>query len=323
MMSMNVGVCVLNGFCVLWQLLIDFVDVGMSVFVVGGFLVVVLLLWIGFLNDGMLGGMVLNLVVLNVNVQYVVDVMLQCIVVQVEVVYYDDCCGKGYSVLDGMGLFIDVWCGVVQQMMSIMLVLVDVMMKFYNDMGNNIGVGGSVNVGFGFVVDFINMMGNNGLMELVKCFYKYVCLYWWSMSVVVVLMFVLVESIMLVMDGGFLSGYFVEGMCDVFVMVYVIFECFQEMISCGFEFGENCIFVGMYLLFDVIGGWIFVQVVVVVNFVDLVNVMFKQMVFQQVYVMLYLLICIMLVMFLVVVYVGMVLSDCFVDLVVNWVNYVC
>lgn len=25
-------------------------------------------------------------------------------------VYFDDCCGKGYSVIDGMGLFIIVWC---------------------------------------------------------------------------------------------------------------------------------------------------------------------------------------------------------------------
>lgn len=49
---------------------------------------------------------------------------------------------------------------------------------------------------------------------------------------------------------------------------------------CGMEFGENCILVGMYLLLDVMFGCMIGIVVVVVNLVDLVNVMFKVVVFM-------------------------------------------
>lgn len=105
--------------------------------------------------------------------------------------------------------------------------LVDVIIVFYNDSGNNMGVGilGG-NIVFGKVVDLINMVGNNVFIEFFKCFYKYVWLYCWSSSVVVVLMLVLVESLMFMIDGGFISGYLVEVVCDIVVMVYLVLECF-------------------------------------------------------------------------------------------------
>ncbi|MCM3417706.1 hypothetical protein M3652_20815, partial [Bacillus intestinalis] len=89
-------------------------------------------------------------------VQYVVDATSQRTAAQAEAAYYDDRRGKGYSVSDGMGPLTDAWRGAAQQTTSITSVPADATTKLYNDTGNNTGVGGSANAGFGSVVDFIN-----------------------------------------------------------------------------------------------------------------------------------------------------------------------
>ncbi|MCM3356355.1 phosphatase PAP2 family protein, partial [Bacillus halotolerans] len=135
----------------------------------------------------------------------------------------------------------------------------------YNDTGNNTGVGGSANAGFGSVVDFINTMGNNGSTEPAKRFYKYARPYRWSTSVVVAPTLVPAESTTPATDGGFPSGHSAEGMRDALAMAYVIPERFQEMISRGLELGENRILAGMHSPLDVIGGRILAQAVVAAN----------------------------------------------------------
>ncbi|MCM3352153.1 hypothetical protein M3616_23650, partial [Bacillus velezensis] len=142
----------------------------------------------------------------------VVDATSQRTAAQAEAAYYDDRRGKGYSVSDGMGPLTDAWRGAAQQSTSITSVPADATTKLYNDTGNNTGVGGSANAGFGSVVDFINTMGNNGSTEPAKRFYKYARPYRWSTSVVVAPTLVPAESTTPATDGGFPSGHSAEGM---------------------------------------------------------------------------------------------------------------
>lgn len=70
---------------------------------------------------------------------------------------------------------------------------------------------------------------------------------------------------------------------SVFVMVYVVLECYQEFFIWVLEFGNNCIVVGMYFLFDVMGGCVMVIGLVVVILFDLVNNCLKKVVYDEVY----------------------------------------
>lgn len=320
-MSTNAGVRVLNGFRALWQPLTDLVDAGTSAPAAGGFPAVAPSLWTGLPNDGTPGGTALNPAVLNANVQYVVDATSQRTAAQAEAAYYDDRRGKGYSVSDGMGPLTDAWRGAAQQTTSITSVPADATTKLYNDTGNNTGVGGSANAGFGSVVDFINTMGNNGSTEPAKRFYKYARPYRWSTSVIVAPTLVPAESTTPATDGGFPSGHSAEGMRDALAMAYVIPERFQEMISRGLELGENRILAGMHSPLDVIGGRILAQAVVAANLVDPANATLKQTAFQQAHATLYSLTRTTPATFLAAAHAGTASSDRFADPAANRANY--
>lgn len=124
----------------------------------------------------------------------------------------------------------------------------------YNDTGNNVGVGGSANAGFGKVVDLLNEMGSNASTEPAKRFYKYARPYRWSSSVVVAPTLVPAKSTTPATDGGFVSGHTAEAVRDAVTMAWLVPERFQEMVGRGLELGENRILAGMHSPLDVIGG---------------------------------------------------------------------
>ena len=101
--------------------------------------------------------------------------------------------------------------------------------------GNNNGVGGTANTSFGTVVDFVNMVGNNGSTEPAKRFFKYARPFRWSTSVQVVPALLPARSSTPATDGGFTSGHSAEAMRNALAMAYVVPERFQEIVSRGLE----------------------------------------------------------------------------------------
>ena len=286
-MATNAGVRVLNGFRTLWQPLTDIVDAGVSAPAVGSFPAVVASTWTGIPTDGTPNGTALNPTVLDANIRYVVAATTQRTDAQGQAAYYDDRRGKGYSVSDGMGPLTNAWRSAAQQTTSITSIPANAVTIAYNDTGNNTGVGGTANVQFGSVVDFINTMGNNGSTEPAKRFYKYARPFRWSGSVVVVPTLVPAESTTPATDGGFPSGHSAEAMRDALAMAYALPERYQEMLSRGLELGENRIFAGMHSPLDVIGGRILAEAVVAANLSDSANATLKQTAVTQAHSALY------------------------------------
>ncbi|MEO6918809.1 MAG: phosphatase PAP2 family protein [Collimonas sp.] len=267
----NAGVRVLAGFETVWQPLTQIVDAGVTAPAVSGFPAIVPSAWTGLPNDGTPGGTVLNAAVHNANIQYSVTVTTARTAAQETAAYLDDRRNKGYSVTDGMGPLTAAWRSAAQQTTSITAIAPDAASVLYNDTGNNTGVGGSANAGFGGVVDFINAMGNNGSTEPAKRFYKYARPYRWNGSVIVAPSLIPAKSSTPATDGGFPSGHAAEATRDVLAMAYAVPERFQEIISRGLELGENRIIAGMHSQLDVIGGRILAQAIVAANLVDPAN----------------------------------------------------
>ncbi|KPJ36777.1 hypothetical protein BMUNKI379_00510 [Burkholderia multivorans] len=253
-LSTNAAVRVVSRFLDLWQPSTMLVDAGVSAPAYGAFPAVSPSTCSGLPDSGTPCGTILNAAVLSANVQYVIDATIARTPQQADAAYFDDRRGKGYSVTDGMGPLTAAWRTAAQQTTSITSVPADATTVLYNDTGNNVGVGGSANAGFGKVVDLLNEMGSNASTEPAKRFYKYARPYRWSTQVVVAPTLVPAKSTTPATDGGFISGHEAEAMRDAVTMAWLVPERFQEMVGRGLELGENRILAGMHSPLDVIGG---------------------------------------------------------------------
>ncbi|MBU9222157.1 phosphatase PAP2 family protein [Burkholderia multivorans] len=253
-LSTNAAVRVVSRFLDLWQPSTMLVDAGVSAPANGAFPAVSPSTCSGLPDSGTPCGTILNAAVLSANVQYVIDATTARTAQQADAAYFDDRRGKGYSVTDGMGPLTAAWRSAAQQTTSITSVPADATTVLYNDTGNNVGVGGSANAGFGKVVDLLNEMGSNASTEPAKRFYKYARPYRWSTQVVVAPTLVPAKSTTPATDGGFISGHEAEAMRDAVTMAWLVPERFQEMVGRGLELGENRILAGMHSPLDVIGG---------------------------------------------------------------------
>ena len=256
----NAGVRVLAPFLDLWQPRSLLVDAGQSASANGDFPAVTPSDWSGMPGDAS-DGLVLNAQVHAANIQYVVDATSKRTAAQELQAYLDDRRGKGYSVTDGLGPLTEAWRSAAQQTTTISAIPVDAATVKYDDKGNNIGVGGSANTGFGAVVDFVGNIGENGSTEPAKRFYKYARPWRWSSEVKVPPSLEPVKSPTPATDGGFLSGHAAEATRDVIAMAYLVPERYQELLLRGLELGEYRIFAGMHSPLDVIGGRIQAQAV--------------------------------------------------------------
>ncbi|HEF5154705.1 PAP2 superfamily protein [Burkholderia multivorans] len=253
-LSTNAAVRVVSRFLDLWQPSTMLVDARVSAPANGAFPAVSPSTCSGLPDSGTPCGTILNAAVLSANVQYVIDATTARTPQQADAAYFDDRRGKGYSVTDGMGPLTAAWRTAAQQTTSITSVPADATTVLYNDTGNNVGVGGSANAGFGKVVDLLNEMGSNASTEPAKRFYKYARPYRWSTQVVVAPTLVPAKSTTPATDGGFISGHEAEAMRDAVTMAWLVPERFQEMVGRGLELGENRILAGMHSPLDVIGG---------------------------------------------------------------------
>ncbi|HEF4777736.1 TPA: phosphatase PAP2 family protein [Burkholderia multivorans] len=253
-LSTNAAVRLLSRFLDLWQPSTMLVDAGVSAPANGAFPAISPSTCSGLPDSGTPCGTILNAAVLSANVQYVIDATTARTPQQADAAYFDDRRGKGYSVTDGMGPLTAAWRTAAQQTTSITSVPADATTVLYNDTGNNVGVGGTANAGFGKVVDLLNEMGSNASTEPAKRFYKYARPYRWSSSVVVAPTLVPAKSTTPATDGGFVSGHTAEAVRDAVTMAWLVPERFQEMVGRGLELGENRILAGMHSPLDVIGG---------------------------------------------------------------------
>jgi autotransporter-associated beta strand protein len=277
----NAGVRVLAGMLDIWRPLTEIVDAGQTAPAAGAFPAVTASAWTGVPNDGTNGGTIVNATVHNYNIDYVVKATTARTAEQAASAYYDDRRGKGYSVTDSMGPLTAAWRGSTQQTTTITSVPADASTVLYNDGGNNNGVGGAANTSFGTVVDFVNMVGNNGSTEPAKRFYKYARPFRWSTSVQVVPALLPARSSTPATDGGFTSGHSAEAMRNALAMAYVVPERFQEILSRGLELGESRILAGMHSPLDVLSGRIHGEAVVAGNLVDPANQTLKANAYAQ------------------------------------------
>ncbi|MES2162946.1 MAG: phosphatase PAP2 family protein [Pseudomonadota bacterium] len=270
-LATNAGVRVLGGFLQVWKPLTELVDAGVSADAAAGFPAVPASTWSGVPNDGSNGGTIVNAAVHAANIDYVVQATARRTPAQALQAYLDDRRNKGYSVSDGMGPLTAAWRTAAQQTTTITSIADDATSKLYNDGGNNNGVGGSANAGFGAVVDFVNLVGNNGSTEPAKRFYKYARPYRWSSAVQVLPALVPAKSATPATDGGFTSGHSAEAMRNALAMAYALPERYQELLSRGLELGEARIWAGMHSPLDVLSGRIHGTAVVAANLVDPAN----------------------------------------------------
>ncbi|NVM93047.1 autotransporter-associated beta strand protein [Variovorax sp. SG517] len=276
----NAGVRVLTGFLDFWQPSTLLVDAGVSAPAQGSFPAVVASTWSGIPGD-VTDGKMLNTDVLNRNIQYVVDATNARTPAQELAAYLDDRRGKGYSISDGMGPLTNAWRTATQQVTTITGIAADATTVLYNDGGNDVGVGGSANPGFGTVVDLLKNIGENGSTEPAKRFYKYARPWRWSSSVKVVPALEPAKSPTPATDGGFVSGHTAEAVRDSIASAYVVPQRFQEMVARGLELGENRILAGMHSPLDVVGGRLHGQAVATASLATGANAARKSAAYAQ------------------------------------------
>jgi autotransporter-associated beta strand protein len=270
-LATNAGVRVLGGFLSVWKPLTEIVDAGQTAPAVDGFPAVTASIWSGVPNDGNPDGTVVNAAVHAANIDYVVKATASRTSAQATQAYLDDRRGKGYSVTEGLGPLTAAWRAAAQQTTTINEVAADATSKLYNDGGNNTGVAGSANAGFGSVVDLVNLVGNNASTEPAKRFYKYARPYRWSGNVQVLPALVPAKSATPATDGGFTSGHSAEATRDAVAMAYALPERYQELLARGLELGESRILAGMHSPLDVLSGRILGQASAAANLADAAN----------------------------------------------------
>ena len=270
-LATNAGVRILGGFLSVWKPLTELVDAGAPAAAVDGFPAVVASTWSGVPNDGNPDGTIVNAAVHAANIDYVVKATAGRTPEQATQAYLDDRRGKGYSVTEGLGPLTAAWRAAAQQTTTITSVAADATSVLYNDGGNNTGVGGSANAGFGSVVDLVNLVGNNASTEPAKRFYKYARPYRWSSNVQVLPALVPAKSTTPATDGGFTSGHSAEATRDAVAMAYALPERYQELLARGLELGESRILAGMHSPLDVLSGRILGQASAAANLADAAN----------------------------------------------------
>lgn len=276
----NAGVRVVAGFLDFWQPSTLLVDAGVSAPAQGSFPAVTASTWSGIPGDATDGKM-LNTNVLNRNIQYVVDATNARTPAQELAAYLDDRRGKSYSISDGMGPLTTAWRAATQQVTTITGIAADATTVLYSDGGNDVGVGGSANPGFGTVVDLLKNIGENGSTEPAKRFYKYARPWRWSSSVKVVPALEPAKNPTPAIDGGFISGHTAEAVRDSIASAYVVPQRFQEMVARGLELGENRILAGMHSPLDVVGGRVHGQAVAAASLATGANAARKAAAFAQ------------------------------------------
>ena len=96
-LATNAGVRVLGGMLEIWKPLTEIVDAGQTAPAVDGFPAVVASTWTGVPNDGTNGGTIVNALVHNANIDYVVQATRNRTPEQSLLAYLDDRRGKGYN----------------------------------------------------------------------------------------------------------------------------------------------------------------------------------------------------------------------------------
>ncbi|WCM95077.1 phosphatase PAP2 family protein [Acidovorax sp. NCPPB 2350] len=276
----NAGARVLSGFLSIWRPSTLLVDAGVTAPASGAFPAITASTWTGLPGDAT-DGTVLNAQVHARNIQYVVDATTRRTAAQELQAYLDDRRGKAYSVSDGMGPLTSAWRAAAQQTTTITAIPADASTVLYNDGGNNTGVGGSTNAGFGTVVDFVGGIGENGSTEPAKRFYKYARPWRWSTAVQVAPSLMPARSTTPATDGGFTSGHTAEAVRSAIAMAYVVPERFQELVARGLELGESRILAGMHSPMDVVSGRIHGQAVAAASIATGANAARKAAAFQQ------------------------------------------
>lgn len=268
----NAAVHLLSGFLEVWTPRTPFVDAGVEAPAKDNCPAVAKTDWDG-IPLSKTDGQVINKLVHDANIAYVVKVTKARTADQAVAAYLDDRRGKNASIVDGLGPLTDAWKAGSKQTTTITAVAADATTVKYDDKGNNRGAGSKpdtenktdANPDMGLAIDFINAASGDGSTEPAKRYFKYGRPYRWSQDVSVVPTLEPAKSGKPVEDGGFPSGHTAEAWRDALAMAYLAPQRFQEMITRASELGEDRILAGMHSPLDVMGGRMLGTATVVYN----------------------------------------------------------
>ncbi|MBB3390409.1 autotransporter-associated beta strand protein [Rhizobium sp. BK275] len=268
----NAAVHLLSGFLDVWTPRTPFVDAGVEAPAKDNCPAVAKTDWDG-IPFSKTDGQVVNKLVHDANIAYVVKATKARTDDQAVAAYLDDRRGKNASIVDGLGPLTDAWKAGSKQTTTITEVAADATTVKYDDKGNNRGAGSKpdaenktdANPDMGLAIDFINAASGDGSTEPAKRYFKYGRPYRWSQEVSVVPTLEPAKSGKPVEDGGFPSGHTAEAWRDALAMAYLVPQRFQEMITRASELGEDRILAGMHSPLDVMGGRMLGTATVVYN----------------------------------------------------------
>ncbi len=268
----NAAVHLLSGFLEIWTPRTSFVDAGVEAPAKDNCPAVAKTDWDG-IPFSKTDGQVVNKLVHDANIAYVVKATRARTDAQAVAAYLDDRRGKNASIVDGLGPLTDAWKAGSKQTTTITEVAADATTVKYDDKGNNRGAGSKpdtenktdANPDMGLAIDFINAASGDGSTEPAKRYFKYGRPYRWSQDVSVVPALETAKSGKPAEDGGFPSGHTAEAWRDALAMAYLVPQRFQEMLTRASELGEDRILAGMHSPLDVMGGRMLGTATVVYN----------------------------------------------------------
>ncbi|RFB90945.1 hypothetical protein B5K11_17745 [Rhizobium leguminosarum bv. trifolii] len=268
----NAAVHLLSGFLEIWTPRTPFVDAGVEAPAKDNCPAVAKTDWDG-IPLSTTDGQVVNKLVHDANIAYVVKATRARTAEQAVAAYLDDRRGKNASIVDGLGPLTAAWKAGSKQTTTITEVAADAATVKYDDKGNNRGAGSKpdtenktdANPDMGLAIDFINAASGDGSTEPAKRYFKYGRPYRWSQDVSVVPTLEPAKSGKPIEDGGFPSGHTAEAWRDALAMAYLVPQRFQEMITRASELGEDRILAGMHSPLDVMGGRMLGTATVVYN----------------------------------------------------------
>lgn len=268
----NAAVHLLSGFLEIWTPRTSFVDAGVEAPAKDNCPAVAKTDWDG-IPFSKTDGQVVNKLVHDANIAYVVKATRARTDAQAVAAYLDDRRGKNASIVDGLGPLTDAWKAGSKQTTTITEVAADATTVKYDDKGNNRGAGSKpdtenktdANPDMGLAIDFISAASGDGSTEPAKRYFKYGRPYRWSQDVSVVPALETAKSGKPAEDGGFPSGHTAEAWRDALAMAYLVPQRFQEMLTRASELGEDRILAGMHSPLDVMGGRMLGTATVVYN----------------------------------------------------------
>lgn len=257
----NAAVHLLSGFLDVWTPRSPFVDAGVEAPAKGDCAAVSKSDWDG-IPFSATDGKVVNPMLHDANIAYVVKVTRDRTAQQAFEAYLDDRRGKNVSIVDGLGPLADAWRQGVKQTSTISDVAADATTVKHDDDGNNRGIGSkadekaktAANPDLGLAVDLIKVASEDASTEPAKRYFKYARPYRWSKDVVVLPTLEPAKSDKPGQDGGFPSGHTAEAWRDALAMAYMVPQRYQEMLTRAAVMGDNRIIAGMHSPFDVMGG---------------------------------------------------------------------